>query len=214
MGHQDRVRLSGCSSPLSSLASFDVDKTSPLQRTSRPTLPLHPPLFFPLFPKNNIILRRLVTFPSRSSVYTVAFQTQLLNLVPGEKVLEIGTGSGYQTAVLTQCDVEVYSVERHRSLYKTAKTLLSQLNYRANLFHGDGYLGLSQIAPFDKILVTCGAVEVPPLLLEQLKLGGEMVIPIGFKNQIMTVFSKDLDGNIKKKEYHNFQFVPMLRDKE
>ena len=149
-----------------------------------------------------------------SSVYTVAFQTQLLNLVPGEKVLEIGTGSGYQTAVLTQCDVEVYSVERHRSLYKTAKTLLSQLNYRANLFHGDGYLGLSQIAPFDKILVTCGAVEVPPLLLEQLKLGGEMVIPIGFKNKIMTVFSKDLDGNIKKKEYHNFQFVPMLRDKE
>ena len=149
-----------------------------------------------------------------SSVYTVAFQTQLLNLVPGEKVLEIGTGSGYQTAVLTQCDVEVYSVERHRSLYKTAKTLLSQLNYRANLFHGDGYLGLSQIAPFDKILVTCGAVEVPSLLLEQLKLGGEMVIPIGFKNQIMTVFSKDLDGNIKKKEYHNFQFVPMLRDKE
>ena len=134
-----------------------------------------------------------------SSVYTVAFQTQLLNLVPGEKVLEIGTGSGYQTAVLTQCDVEVYSVERHRSLYKTAKTLLSQLNYRANLFHGDGYLGLSQIAPFDKILVTCGAVEVPPLLLEQLKLGGEMVIPIGFKNQIMTVFSKDLDGKIKKK---------------
>ena len=149
-----------------------------------------------------------------SSVYTVAFQTQLLNLVPGEKVLEIGTGSGYQTAVLTQCDVEVYSVERHRSLYKTAKTLLSQLNYRANLFHRDGYLGLSQIAPFDKILVTCGAVEVPPLLLEQLKLGGEMVIPIGFKNQIMTVFSKDLDGKIKKKEYHNFQFVPMLRDKE
>ena len=149
-----------------------------------------------------------------SSVYTVAFQTQLLNLVPGEKVLEIGTGSGYQTAVLTQCDVEVYSVERHRSLYKTAKTLLSQLNYRANLFHGDGYLGLSQIAPFDKILVTCGAVEVPPLLLEQLRLGGEMVIPIGFQNQIMTVFSKDLDGSIKKKEYHNFQFVPMLRDKE
>ncbi len=149
-----------------------------------------------------------------SSVYTVAFQTQLLNLVPGEKVLEIGTGSGYQTAVLTQCDVEVYSVERHRSLYKTAKTLLSQLNYRANLFHGDGYLGLSQLAPFDKILVTCGAVEVPPLLLEQLRLGGEMVIPIGFKNQIMTLFSKDLDGIIKKKEYHNFQFVPMLRDKE
>ena len=149
-----------------------------------------------------------------SSVYTVAFQTQLLNLVPGEKVLEIGTGSGYQTAVLTQCDVEVYSVERHRSLYKTAKTLLSQLNYRANLFHGDGYLGLSQIAPFDKILVTCGAVEVPPLLLEQLSLGGEMVIPIGFQNQIMTVLSKDLDGKVKKKEYHNFQFVPMLRNKE
>tara|TARA_B100001142_G_C14349095_1_gene661412 strand:+ start:15160 stop:15762 length:603 start_codon:yes stop_codon:yes gene_type:complete len=149
-----------------------------------------------------------------SSVYTVAFQTQLLNLAPGEKVLEIGTGSGYQTAVLTQCNVEVYSIERHHNLYKTAKTLLSMLNYRANLFHGDGHLGLSRLAPFDKILVTCGAVEVPPLLLEQLRLGGEMVIPIGFKNQIMTLFSKDLDGNIKKKEYHNFQFVPMLRDKE
>ena len=79
-----------------------------------------------------------------------------------------------------------------------AKTLLSQLNYRANLFHGHGYLGLSQLAPFDKILVTCGAVEVPPLLLEQLRLGGEMVIPIGFKNQIMTLFSKDLDGIIKE----------------
>ena len=149
-----------------------------------------------------------------SSLYTVAFQTQLLDLKHNQKILEIGTGSGYQTAVLSQFKIEVYSIERHRKLYKTAKTLLSRLNYRANLFYGDGYLGLSELAPFDKILVTCGAVEAPPLLLDQLKLGGDMVIPIGFKNQVMTRFSKDLNGNITKNEYNNCQFVPMLRNKE
>ncbi len=148
-----------------------------------------------------------------SSIYTVAFQTQLLDISPGEVVLEIGTGSGYQTAVLSQLQATIYSIERHKSLYKNAKSLLSKLNYRANLVYGDGYLGFSDRSPFDKILVTCGAAEVPPLLVEQLKPGGHMVIPIGFKTQIMTKICKDIDNNISKYEYENFQFVPMLRDR-
>ena len=148
-----------------------------------------------------------------SSIYTVAFQTQLLDISPGETVLEIGTGSGYQTAVLAQLQAKIYSVERHRSLYKKAKILLSKLNYRANLVYGDGYLGLPDKSPFDKILITCGAAELPKLLVDQLKPGGHMVVPIGFKNQIMTKVCKDMEGNLSKYEYDNFQFVPMLRDR-
>tara|TARA_B100000427_G_C15489016_1_gene586658 strand:- start:211 stop:852 length:642 start_codon:yes stop_codon:yes gene_type:complete len=148
-----------------------------------------------------------------SSLYTVAFQTQLLDVSPGETVLEIGTGSGYQTAVLAQLKAKIYSIERHRILYKKAKTLLSKLNYRANLVYGDGYLGLHEKSPFDKILVTCGAAELPKLLVDQLKPGGHMVVPIGFKNQIMTKICKDIEGNLSQYEYENFQFVPMLRDK-
>ena len=94
-----------------------------------------------------------------SSVYTVAFQSELMAVQPEEKILEIGTGSGYQTAVLEEMRAKVYSVERHRNLHKTSKHLLNRLNYQPNLFHGDGYLGLPQEAPFDKILVTCGATE-------------------------------------------------------
>ena len=148
-----------------------------------------------------------------SSIYTVAFQTQLLDVRPEEVVLEIGTGSGYQAAVLTQFQAKIYSIERHRSLYQRAKTLLSKLNYRANLVYGDGYLGLPDKSPFDKIIVTCGAAEVPKLLIDQLKPGGHMVIPVGFKNQIMTKICKDIEGNLSKYEYENFQFVPMLRDR-
>ena len=148
-----------------------------------------------------------------SSIYTVAFQTQLLDVRPKEFVLEIGTGSGYQTAVLTQFQAKIYSVERHRSLFLRAKTLLSKLNYRASLFYGDGYLGLPDKSPFDKIIVTCGAAEVPKSLTDQLKPGGHMVIPVGFKNQVMTKIFKDIHGNLSKYEYENFQFVPMLRDR-
>ena len=133
-----------------------------------------------------------------SSVYTVAFQTQLLDVKSKDKVLEIGTGSGYQTAILAEIGAKIYSIERHRDLYKQAKNTLSSMNYRANLFYGDGYLGLSNEAPFDKILVTCGAAELPPSLLNQLRLGGDIVIPIGFKEQIMTRISKDLEGNLIK----------------
>ena len=149
-----------------------------------------------------------------SSVYTVAFQTELVNPKFQEKILEIGTGSGYQTAVLSQAGANVYSIERHRDLYKKAKSTLQALNYRANLFYGDGYSGLSKEAPFDKILVTCGAAEVPPLLLDQLKIGGVMVVPIGFTTQVMTVIIKLKEGSFKKIEYDKFQFVPLLRNKD
>ncbi len=149
-----------------------------------------------------------------SSIYTVAFQTQLLNVRPGDKILEIGTGSGYQTAILAEIGAKVYSVERHKELHKKAKLLLGNLNYHTNLFYGDGYLGLPKEAPFDKILVTCGAVDLPIPLLDQLNLGGQMVIPIGFKKQVMTHFLKDLEGDIQKNEYENFQFVPLLRNKQ
>ena len=148
-----------------------------------------------------------------SSVYTVAYQTSLLDVKPNDKILEIGTGSGYQTAVLSEMGAKVYSIERHRQLHKTAKNSLAKLNYRANLFYGDGYLGLPQEAPFDKILLTCGAAELPDTLLDQLKEYGIMVIPIGFREQIMTVITKLSDGKIEKIEHEKCQFVPFLRDK-
>ena len=148
-----------------------------------------------------------------SSIYTVAFQTQCLDIKASEKILEIGTGSGYQTSVLLELGAEVYSIERHHSLYKKAQLLLNSLHYSCNLFYSDGYLGLENHAPFDKILVTCGAVDVPPMLLQQLKKGGKMVIPVGFKTQIMTVIYKDFEGNLTKKEHENFKFVPLLRDR-
>lgn len=148
-----------------------------------------------------------------SSAYTVAFQTELLNVQKKDKILEIGTGSGYQTAVLCEIGAKVYSIERHLDLYKKAKRLLKALNYHPSLVHGDGYLGLEKEALFDKIIVTCGASEVPPLLLQQLKIGGIMIIPLGLKDQMMTTIIKLDDGKIKKIEYENFRFVPFLRNK-
>ena len=148
-----------------------------------------------------------------SSIYTVAFQTELLNLQPKEKILEIGTGSGYQTAVLCEMGAQVYSLERHHDLYKKAKRLLKKMNYQPNLFYGDGYLGLPDEAEFDKILVTCGASDVPPALTKQLKEGGVLVIPIGLKEQMMTSIIKLPAGKIKKIEYENFKFVPLLRNR-
>ncbi len=148
-----------------------------------------------------------------SSVYTVAFQSELLNLNPGEKVLEIGTGSGYQTAVLVEMEADVYSIERHRSLYKKAKQILKNLNLNARIIYGDGYLGFEEAAPFDKILVTCGASEVPPALINQLKIGGSIVIPVGVGEQIMTVINKQDGGVLKQKTYDKFKFVPLLRDR-
>ena len=149
-----------------------------------------------------------------SQPYTVAFQTALLKLKKGEKVLEIGTGSGYQTAVLVELGVKVYSIERQRELYNKTKPLLSKLKYSASLFYGDGFKGKEIFAPFDKILITCGAPFIPEALVEQLKPGGIMVIPVGDgKLQEMKKVVKDLDGNISSENCGSFSFVPMLKEK-
>lgn len=150
-----------------------------------------------------------------SQPYTVAFQTQLLQVKKGEKVLEIGTGSGYQTAVLVETGVKVFSIERQKSLYLKTKEFLPSIGYQPRLFFGDGYEGLPTFAPFDKILVTAGAPFIPEKLIEQLKIGGRLVIPVGAGDvQIMTLIEKLTDNSIKKTEYGNFSFVPLLSDKE
>ncbi len=149
-----------------------------------------------------------------SQPYTVAFQTELLEIKRGETVLEIGTGSGYQTAVLCELGAKVYSVERQQELYKKTKIFLSKIGYRPKyLSFGDGYKGLPEYAPFDKIIVTAGAPYVPMALLSQLKVGGRLVIPIGEKVQIMTLFIRNSNKEFDKKEYGDFRFVPLLQDK-
>ena len=117
-----------------------------------------------------------------SQPYTVAFQTELLEIQPLQKVLEIGTGSGYQAAVLSEMGAKVFTIERHRDLFLRARTLLSELGYNIEFFYGDGYKGVPSYAPFDKILITAGAPEIPEELLKQLKVGGMMVIPVSVKN--------------------------------
>jgi len=149
-----------------------------------------------------------------SQPYTVAFQTQLLKVQPKHKILEIGTGSGYQTAVLLEIGAIVYSIERQKELYKKAVLFLPKLGYIAKqLIFGDGYLGLEKQAPFDGILVTAGAPYVPKPLLSQLKIGGKLVIPVGEKTQIMTVFTRTGETTFQKKEYGEFAFVPLLENK-
>ncbi|TBW26770.1 protein-L-isoaspartate(D-aspartate) O-methyltransferase [Gramella sp. KN1008] len=149
-----------------------------------------------------------------SQPYTVAFQTQLLEVEKGEKVLEIGTGSGYQTAVLCELGAKVYSIERQRELYKKTKSFLQNIGYRPKyLSFGDGYKGLPEYAPFDKIIVTAGAPEVPKDLLGQLKVGGRMVIPVGSDVQTMTLFIRKSAKEFDKTEFGSFRFVPLLEDK-
>jgi protein-L-isoaspartate(D-aspartate) O-methyltransferase len=149
-----------------------------------------------------------------SQPYTVAFQTQLLQIKKGDKVLEIGTGSGYQTAVLLECGARVYTIERQKLLYDKVRTLLPQMNCQPNFFYGDGYKGLPAFAPFDKIIVTCGATFVPEALLSQLKPGGRMVIPVGEGDvQTMTLIEKTTDGQVLKQELGQFRFVPMLGER-
>jgi len=145
---------------------------------------------------------------------TVAFQTQLLELKKGEKVLEIGTGSGYQTSVLSVLGAKVFTIERQRELYDSAKTLLQKLNFSVKFFYGDGYKGLPSFAPFDKIIVTAGAPYIPEDLLSQLKVGGKMVIPVGEgEEQIMLSIHKIEDNKFVKKEHGRFAFVPLLQNK-
>lgn len=149
-----------------------------------------------------------------SHPYTVAFQTLLLNPQKGEKVLEIGTGCGYQTAILAKLGAKVYSIERQRELNEKAKYHLSLFNLNARLVYGDGFKGLPAHAPYQKILVTCGAPYLPEELINQLDINGLMVIPIGEKEQIMTVIIKNADGSIIKEELGKFNFVPMLQEKQ
>lgn len=150
-----------------------------------------------------------------SQPYTVAFQTQLLALKPNEKVLEIGTGSGYQAAVLCEMDVEVYSIERYKQLHLKAQNRLQKLGYQANLFYGDGYEGLPDHAPFDKIVITAATLEFPEKLLKQLKIGGMMVAPIGDStHQTMTVVKRISEDKYKKTKHGTFRFVPMLEGVE
>jgi protein-L-isoaspartate(D-aspartate) O-methyltransferase len=148
-----------------------------------------------------------------SQPYTVAFQSQLLEVKKGDKILEIGTGSGFQAAILSAMGAKVYSVERHLELHQKTKLLLEKIDYRIILHYGDGFKGWPKYAPFDKIIVTCGAPNVPTSLLDQLKINGMIVIPVGEKSQKMIRITKLDEENYKEEEFGNFVFVPMLENK-
>ena len=150
-----------------------------------------------------------------SQPYTVAFQTELLAIKKGDKVLEIGTGSGYQTAVLVELKAEVYSIERQKELYDKVKSFLPKVGYVAKkLRFGDGYKGWEEFAPFDKILVTAGAPFVPKPLLSQLKIGGRLVIPVGDDVQTMTLYIRKGEKEFEKHEHGQFRFVPLLKESQ
>ena len=149
-----------------------------------------------------------------SQPFTVAFQTELLQVESGDKILEIGTGSGYQTAVLCELGAQVFSIERQHELFKKTSKFLPKLGYRAKkLIFGDGYIGLKEEAPFKGIIVTAGAPFVPKALLSQLDIGGRLVIPVGDEVQIMTLFIRKGVKQFEKHEFGEFRFVPLLEDK-
>ena len=150
-----------------------------------------------------------------SHPFTVAFQTQLLDVHPNEKVLEIGTGSGYQTAVLVAIGAEVFTIERQKELFDFSKIILKKINLEPRYqTYGDGYKGLPSFAPFDKIIVTAGAPEIPNDLLHQLKVGGVMVIPVGEKSQQMIVIIRLEEDKFEKYLFGDFKFVPMLESRD
>jgi protein-L-isoaspartate(D-aspartate) O-methyltransferase len=149
-----------------------------------------------------------------SHPYTVAFQSQLLEVKKGHKILEIGTGSGYQTAVLCLMGAQVFSVERQKELFKQTSVLLPKLGIRPkHISFGDGYKGLPNFAPFDSIIVTAGAPFIPQPLMAQLKVGGKLVIPLGEDVQIMTMLIRVNETQFEKHEFGEFRFVPLLEDK-
>lgn len=152
-----------------------------------------------------------------SQPYTVAYQTQLLQVQKGERILEVGTGSGYQACVLCEMGARVFSIERQAELYKKTKTFLPTIGYNVKCFFGDGYAGLPTFAPFHKIIVTAGAPNIPEALIAQLKIGGIMVIPVNHNSfdgiQVMTTLVKKSEDNYDVTEWDTFRFVPLLQNK-
>lgn len=150
-----------------------------------------------------------------SHPFTVAFQTELLHVKKGDKVLEIGTGSGYQASVLVKMGAEVYTIERQKELFDFSQRIFRKIKVSPKYAtFGDGYKGLPAFAPFDQIIVTAGSSTIPKTLLKQLKIGGLMVIPLGNKNQMMTTFLRVSENNFERMEFGDCQFVPMLERKE
>jgi len=148
-----------------------------------------------------------------SQPYTVAFQSQLLEIKKREKVLEIGTGSGYQACVLLELGAIVYTIERQKNLFNKTKEFLPQIGYNPKMFYGDGYKGLPAFSPFDKIIVTAGAPCIPEDLIKQLKVGGILVIPLGDEVQTMTSLVKTSFDKYEIKKHGTFKFVPLLENK-
>lgn len=149
-----------------------------------------------------------------SQPYTVAFQTSLLKVEKRQKVLEIGTGSGYQAAVLAALGARVFTIERHRPLYQSASKMFNMMGLgNIRPYHGDGYKGLAEMAPFDRILLTAGATEVPQKLKEQLKVGGIMVIPVGKQEQRMLRITRLSETDWQEEDHGAFRFVPFLKGK-
>ncbi len=150
-----------------------------------------------------------------SQPYTVAFQTELLQVKKHDKILEVGTGSGYQCAILLELGAKVYTIERHRELYLRSRALLTEMGYKPYFFYGDGYLGQPKFSPFDKIIITAGASEIPKELLKQLKIGGRMVVPVGGgSGQVMMTIDRIDEDEYKELEHGYFAFVPMLKGKQ
>lgn len=148
-----------------------------------------------------------------SQPFTVAFQSMLLEIKKGDMVLEIGTGSGYQSAVLCELEAKVFSIERQKELFDVTSQLMRKLGYNLKMKFGDGFAGLPSFAPFDKIIVTCGAPMIPEKLLHQLKIGGRMVIPVGDGQQRMKLVIRNSKTDFEVKDYGDFKFVPMLSNK-
>lgn len=149
-----------------------------------------------------------------SQPYTVAFQSEQLGVKAGEKVLEVGTGSGYQAAILCEMGIKVFSIERIKELFDASSQILRRLHYNLTQKYGDGYAGIPAYAPFDGIVVTAGAPYVPKALMQQLKVGGRLVIPVGEDSQVMNVITRVTEKKYKKEEKGLFRFVPMLKEKE
>jgi protein-L-isoaspartate(D-aspartate) O-methyltransferase len=147
-----------------------------------------------------------------SQPYTVAVQTQLLKVKKREKILEIGTGSGYQAAILAEMGVKVYTIERYRELYLKAQAIFLSLGYNADFFYGDGYEGKPQYGPFDGIIITAATAEIPAKLPQQLKIGGRLVVPIGNSiSQVMTLVIRTGEDNFEYSSHGSFVFVPLIK---